>query len=294
MTNKKKGTKQRIEPGITITCGSETHPVPDRTRAIGALSRAEKHASPALFKRIRASICEKYPALPSCRKKDTDEWGNIAAEMEEFVDNLEGVEDSLLEEQGSPSAAPPEKTKPKDRPGGSNVGKYKGVKTFCGPAGGAPKGTYPVNTRKRAIAALAYARHAPNPAGIKRCVCRHWPSLPACKKKKDSDSDSLWNDTLVKELSQKVKHPVTGLQVPLSDVIFELKVTAEDVAVIDELRTMHDDRMISAEGIFVELMNVAVAAKLSREEVVAIVGEIFGEKDASGALILCKKLLSAS
>ncbi len=68
--------------------------------------------------------------------------------------------------------------------GGSNVGKYPGVKTFCGPAGGAPKGTYPVNTKKRAIAALAYARHAPNPAGIKKCVCRHWPALPACKTKK--------------------------------------------------------------------------------------------------------------
>lgn len=69
------------------------------------------------------------------------------------------------------------------KPGGSNVGKYK-KGPFCGPSGGAPKGTYPVNTKKRAIAALAYARHAPNPAGIKKCVCRHWPALPACKTKK--------------------------------------------------------------------------------------------------------------
>lgn len=71
----------------------------------------------------------------------------------------------------------------KKKPGGSNVGKYKTKGPFCGPSGGAPKGSFPVNTRKRAIAALAYARHAPNPAGIKKCVCRHWPSLPACKKK---------------------------------------------------------------------------------------------------------------
>jgi len=70
----------------------------------------------------------------------------------------------------------------KKKPGGSNVGKYK-KGPFCGPAGGAPKGSYPVDTKKRAIAAIAYARHAPNPAGIKKCVCRHWPSLPACKKK---------------------------------------------------------------------------------------------------------------
>ena len=55
------------------------------------------------------------------------------------------------------------------KPGGSNAGKYK-KGPFCGPSGGAPQGTYPVNTRKRAIAAIAYARHAPNPAGIKSCV----------------------------------------------------------------------------------------------------------------------------
>ena len=71
----------------------------------------------------------------------------------------------------------------RDKPGGSNAGKYK-KGPFCGPSGGAPKGTYPVNTRKRAVAAIAYARHAPNPSGIKACVCRHWPSLPACKSKK--------------------------------------------------------------------------------------------------------------
>ena len=54
--------------------------------------------------------------------------------------------------------------------GSSNAGKYPTVKTFCGPAGGAKAGTYPVNSPKRARAALAYARHAPNPKGIKKCV----------------------------------------------------------------------------------------------------------------------------
>jgi hypothetical protein len=67
------------------------------------------------------------------------------------------------------------------RAGGSNAGKYK-TGPFCGPSGGAPKGTYPVNTKARAVAALAYARHAPNPSGIRACVCRHWSSLPACKR----------------------------------------------------------------------------------------------------------------
>lgn len=74
-------------------------------------------------------------------------------------------------------------TEERKKAGGSNVGKYK-KGPFCGPAGGAPKGTYPVDTKKRAIAALAYARHAPNPAGIKKCVCSHWSSLPACKTSK--------------------------------------------------------------------------------------------------------------
>ena len=55
----------------------------------------------------------------------------------------------------------------KDRRGSSNAGEYTDVDKdeFCGPAGGAAPGTYPVNTRKRAIAAKSYARNAPNPAG---------------------------------------------------------------------------------------------------------------------------------
>lgn len=60
------------------------------------------------------------------------------------------------------------------KPGGSNVGKYKKVskKEFCGPSGGAPAGSYPVNSAKRCRAALAYAHNAPNPSGIKACVKR--------------------------------------------------------------------------------------------------------------------------
>jgi hypothetical protein len=63
------------------------------------------------------------------------------------------------------------------KPGGSNVGKYKGVKSFAGPSGGAPKGSFPINTRKRAKAALAYAHNAPKPAGIKAAVHRKFPDL---------------------------------------------------------------------------------------------------------------------
>lgn len=68
---------------------------------------------------------------------------------------LQGVEDAL-----------------KRRPGGSNVGKYKNVpqKEMAGTAGGAPKGSYPINTEKRAKAALSYAHNAPDPSGIKSKV----------------------------------------------------------------------------------------------------------------------------
>lgn len=69
------------------------------------------------------------------------------------------------------------------KPGGSNVGNYGSVakKDFAGPSGGAPQGSYPINTRKRAKAALAYAHNAPNPEGIKAAVRRKYPSLKGKK-----------------------------------------------------------------------------------------------------------------
>jgi hypothetical protein len=78
-----------------------------------------------------------------------------------------------------------EETKKKQKPGGSNVGKYKSVSktNFAGPSGGAPAGSYPINTEKRAKAALAYARNAPRPAGIKKAVYKKYPGL---KKRHDA------------------------------------------------------------------------------------------------------------
>lgn len=69
------------------------------------------------------------------------------------------------------------------KPGGSNVGKYKSVGSFAGPSGGAPEGSYPINTRKRAKAALAYARNAPNPSGIRKAVHKKYPDLGKPKSK---------------------------------------------------------------------------------------------------------------
>lgn len=72
-----------------------------------------------------------------------------------------------------------EEKKMRKRAGGSNVGEYKDVSKseFAGPSGGAPRGSYPINTRKRAKSALAYARNAPNPEGIRRAVHRRYPDL---------------------------------------------------------------------------------------------------------------------
>lgn len=67
--------------------------------------------------------------------------------------------------------------KARAKPGGSGVGRYGGVKKFAGPAGGAPKGSFPINTLKRAKSALSYAHNAPNPAKLKASVYRAYPAL---------------------------------------------------------------------------------------------------------------------
>jgi|TARA_R110000824_G_scaffold368078_1_gene557335 hypothetical protein len=70
------------------------------------------------------------------------------------------------------------------KPGGSNAGKYKGVKAFAGPSGGAPAGSFPINTLARAKSAIKLAHNAPRPAGIKRAVYKKYPALKPKTKKK--------------------------------------------------------------------------------------------------------------
>ncbi len=76
-------------------------------------------------------------------------------------------------------------TEIREEPGSSNAGDYPNVKKgdFCGPAGGAAAGTYPVNTRKRAKSALGLAHNAPKPEGIKNCVYEKYPGLKPGKNK---------------------------------------------------------------------------------------------------------------
>lgn len=80
--------------------------------------------------------------------------------------------------------SPKEESKMRKKPGGSNVGKYAKVskEDMAGTAGGAPSGSYPINTLKRGKAALAYAHNAPNPQGIKDKVYKKYPQLKKGKK----------------------------------------------------------------------------------------------------------------
>jgi len=106
----------------------------------------------------------------------------------------------FLTEKGEPiteakkkgEGLPKDVEKAQEKPGGSNVGKERktsGAKEgpFCGPSGKSPKGSFPVTSEKQAKSAKAYARHAPDPQGVKSCVDK------IAKKKgwfdKDEDDD---------------------------------------------------------------------------------------------------------
>lgn len=73
--------------------------------------------------------------------------------------------------------------------GSSNAGSYPDVKPsdFVGAAGGASKYSYPINTRSRARAAIAYSGNAPDPAGIKEAVYKRYPDLRPKSKKKSKN-----------------------------------------------------------------------------------------------------------
>ena len=83
------------------------------------------------------------------------------------------------------AAAKKKQAAARKKAGGSNAGKYKGVKAFAGPSGGAPAGTFPINTLARAKSAIKLSANAPRPAGIRAAVYRKYPQLkPKAKRRK--------------------------------------------------------------------------------------------------------------
>lgn len=84
------------------------------------------------------------------------------------------------------------------RPGGSATGEYKNVSpgNFAGKAGGTSPYSFPINTLKRAKAALAYAHNAPNPEGIRKKVYAKYPEL---KKRHDERMKGKKNGTKKKK-----------------------------------------------------------------------------------------------
>lgn len=239
-------------------------PCPDCDHIDAAIKVLEGYEAPGIKDAVVASLERKKASMKCDEQSVGDPDDSTADETEDKIDlekvndlidlyaeALEG-EDELLEVTDDTEDLLDEedaaKKRPQDKPGGSNVGKYK-TGPFCGPAGGAPKGSYPVNTKKRAIAALSYARHAPNPAGIKACVCKHWSSLPACgSKKKDAE-----------ELKAEIK--VLTDQLAKLDVELECTACTETIVQVeakdaqlevqqDQLKVLEDDyRVLSEENV---------------------------------------------
>jgi hypothetical protein len=238
-------------------------PCPDCDHIDAALKVLEGYDAPGIKDAVVASLERKKASMKCEKESDADDPIEPDAiedklpmeQINDFIDAyaaaLEG-EDELLEATDDTEDLLDEQefadARPQDKPGGANVGKYK-TGPFCGPAGGAPKGSYPVNTKKRAIAALSYARHAPNPAGVKACVCKHWSSLDACKSKK-KDAEELMTefkqlrDQLI-ELEVELDCPTcieTGAKVEAKDAQIEVEQ--------DQLTVLEDDyRVLSEENV---------------------------------------------
>lgn len=73
-------------------------------------------------------------------------------------------------------------------PGSASSGRYTAKEgPFCGPSGGAAKGTYPVKDFEHIRNALSRARFAPHPEGVRKCACARAQALglkghfPSCE-----------------------------------------------------------------------------------------------------------------
>ena len=235
-------------------------PCPDCEHIDAALTVLEGYDAPGIKDAVVASLERKKVSMKCVKEDDPTEPDGIEDKLpmekindfidayaealpgeDELIEVTDDTEDLLDDEEFADA-------RPQDKPGGSNVGKHK-TGPFCGPAGGAPAGSYPVNTKKRAIAALSYARHAPNPAGIKDCVCKHWGSLPACKSKK-KDAEELMTE--FKQLRDELVALEVELDCPACTET-GAKAEAKDAQIEvqqDQLTVLEDDyRVLSEENV---------------------------------------------
>ncbi len=94
--------------------------------------------------------------------------------------------------------------------GCSSAGRYRESEgPFCGQAGGACAGTYPVGSIARVRNALSRAWHAPDPKGIRRCACARarklGHDLPSCNTLSPSRSRPRPHTKLHRERGTHIK-----------------------------------------------------------------------------------------
>lgn len=104
--------------------------------------------------------------------------------------------------------------------------------SFCGPGR-----TYPAHDRAHAANALSRVKQHGSPSLQKRvraCVCRKFPSLPACSRSKDENLE--WTQEIRDELDSIIKHPLTGVDTTLGQYIFGI----EDALTEQDLEKLSD------------------------------------------------------
>ena len=97
-------TEERNKLKASTFCGPErSYPVPDKSHAVAALSRAKQHASPELYKKIKSCVCRKSDKngwdLPSCNTDEvwSPELTKEALEKESLIMGWDVAEDQELQ-----------------------------------------------------------------------------------------------------------------------------------------------------------------------------------------------------
>lgn len=104
-------TEERNRLKESTFCGPErSYPVPDKSHAVAALSRAKQYASDELYKKIKSCVCRKAVAngwdLPSCSEDAwTDELKQEALDKEALIMGWESEVESELKKSHDAAVA---------------------------------------------------------------------------------------------------------------------------------------------------------------------------------------------